>query len=108
MPSKYDKNQYKRLSPLKDRRRKITPEKEKLIKMMFSEGYSLRAISRASGINRSGIDRIVRPDVYNKMMAAFKERRSDGRYKTTKEAWNATMREHRAYRRKVLQEEESK
>jgi hypothetical protein len=88
-----------------DRRVKITEEDKEKIKYLYrEEGKPIRFIARVfEGVcSRRAIQYILFPKRLEIVKAQFKERRKDGRYKYTKEKWAETMREHRRYKNKVL------
>lgn len=87
-----------------DRRIALTQEQREDILQKFKDGIPMRAIARLyTGIcSRSTVIYICRPDRLAFVKQARKDRAKDGRYKPDKRKWAQTMREHRAYKYKVL------
>ena len=86
----------------KDRRVRLTDEQKEEIREKHLSGETKRWLAREYEVDRRTIDYIVRPWEYGKMKDSFKERRLDGRYKVSKKERRDIMREHRAYKKKVL------
>ena len=87
-----------------NRRIALTNEERETIRTMYYfERLPVREIARRfeKKCSRRLIQMIIFPERYDRLKAAFRERRKDGRYKPTKESWKMTMREHRAYKRSI-------
>lgn len=97
-----------RLPRALDRRVKLTERDKEHIRELHHGGMGIRAIAReyANKCTRRVIQYTLRPELYEKLRADFKERRKDGRYKpTNKERWAKTIREHRRYKLAALSRE---
>ena len=100
MPYKAEKM---KLPPELDRRRKISDEQREEIKHKYSTGlYSLNGLAKEYGVSKKLILLTVNPESKRKNDERIKEHWRD--YKPNKEEWNAIMREHRAYKKRVLKE----
>ena len=98
MPYKAEKI---KLPPELDRRRKLTDEQKDEIRHKYSTGlYSLMKLAKEYGVSKKLILITVNPESKRKNDEYIKAHWKD--YAETKEKWNATMREHRAYKHKVL------
>lgn len=98
MPYKTEKL---RLPPELDRRRKLTDEQRDEIKHKYSTGlYSLNGLAKEYSVSKKTVLLIVNPESKNKNDRRIKEHCKD--YAPTKLERNAIMREHRAYKNKVL------
>jgi hypothetical protein len=86
----------------KDRRRKLTDEQREEIKKKHESGQGIRALAREYSVDKRLIQFILFPERYEKAKKDFKERRKDGRYKPSKEERRETMRDHRAYKKKLF------
>jgi len=92
----------KKIPPNLDRRIKLTEQQKKDIKEMRNEtGASYQSIADRYDVSKRLIQFICNPDKYEKAKKQFKDRRLDGRYKPSKEAWRDTMREHRRYKQSI-------
>lgn len=93
-----------RLPRALDRRVKLTDEDKENIRALRKDGLPIREIARMyeHKCTRRTIQYVLRPELYEKLRASFVARRKDGRYKPSKDEWAATMREHRAYKKKVI------
>ena len=89
-----------------DRRVKITEENKSAILELHKQGVATREIARRMKkvCSRRAIQFIIWPERLEIVKSQFKERRKDGRYKYGKIAWRDTMREHRAYKKKLKEE----
>lgn len=102
MPYKVEK---KRLPPELDRRRKLSDEQKDEIVHKYSTGlYSLNGLAKEYNVSKKTVLLIVNSESKRKNDERIKEHWRD--YTPTKEERNATMREHRAYKHKVLKEED--
>ena len=100
MPYKTEKM---KLPPELDRRRKISDEQKEEIKHKYATGlYSLNGLAKEYGVSKKSILLIVNPNSKRKNDARIKEHWRD--YRPNKEERNAIMREHRAYKNRVLKE----
>jgi hypothetical protein len=100
MPYKTEKM---RLPPELDRRRKLGDEQKDEIKHKYSTGsYSLNMLAREYNVSKKTILLIVNPESKRKNDERIKEHWRD--YATYGEEHNAVIREHRAYKHKVLKE----
>lgn len=98
MPYKTEKL---RLPPELDRRRKLTDEQRDEIKHKYSTGlYSLNGLAKEYSVSKKTVLLIVNPESKDKNDRRIKEHWKD--YAPTKSERNAIMREHRAYKNKVL------
>lgn len=101
MPYKAEK---KRLPPELDRRRKLSDEQKNEIKHKYSTGfYSLNGLAKEYNVSKKTVLLIVNPESKRKNDERIKNHWCD--YMPSKEERNAIMREHRAYKHKVLKEE---
>lgn len=101
MPYKAEKM---KLPPELDRRRKLSDEQKDEIKHKYDTGfYSLNGLAKEYNVSKKTVLLIVNPESKRKNDERIKERWRD--YAPTKEERNATMREHRTYKHKVLKEE---
>lgn len=87
-----------------DRRVKLNDVQREEIKELRKLGLSYRVIGDRYGVSKSLIILICNPEIAERKRLAFIERSREGRYKPDKEDWNATMREHRAYKQKLYKE----
>lgn len=102
MPYKAEK---KRLPPELDRRRKLSDEQKDEIKHKYSTGsYSLNKLADEYNVSKKTVLLIVNPESKRKNDERIKDHWRD--YVPSKEERNAIMREHRAYKHKVLKEED--
>lgn len=101
MPYKAEK---KRLPPELDRRRKLSDEQKDEIVHKYSTGlYSLNGLAKEYNVSKKTVLLIVNPESKRKNDNRIKDHWRD--YVPSKEERNAIMREHRAYKHKVLKEE---
>lgn len=84
-----------------DRRVKLNDAQREEIKELRKLGLSYRVIAERYEVSKSLIILICNPDIAESKRLAFIERRREGRYKSDKEEWAATMREHRQYKEKI-------
>lgn len=94
-----------RLPPKYDRRKRVTPEIRKKVIRLHEGGMATRAITREmdGAITRRTVQYIINPNIYARLLTACKKRREDGRYKETTLQRKLIMREHRAYKRNLLE-----
>ena len=86
-----------------DRRVKLTDAQRVAIRERYATGeISTYGLAKEYNVSRRTIDFILHPDRYKQCQAQFKERRKDGRYAPTREERTAIMREHRQYKRALL------
>lgn len=98
MPYKTEKL---KLPPELDRRRKLNDEQKDEIKHKYSTGfYSLNGLAKEYGVSKKTILLIVNSESKRKNDEYIKEHWKN--YAPTKEERNAVIREHRAYKNKVL------
>lgn len=98
MPYKAEKM---KLPPELDRRRKLSDEQKDEIRHKYSTGlYSLNQLAKEYDVCKKTVLLIVNPESKRKSDERIKEHWKD--YVPTKEERNATMREHRAYKHKIL------
>ena len=89
-----------KLSETQDRRRKLTTETQEEIRSLYKTGlYSWNQLAGMYGCSKSRIGQIVNPERDAKVKARIKEHWRD--YQQKGEEWNATQREHRAYKQKL-------
>jgi hypothetical protein len=101
MPYKSEKQ---KLPPELDRRRKLNDAQKDEIKHKYSTGlYSLNGLAKEYNVSKKTVLLIVNPESKRKNDERIKEHWRDN--VPTKEEHNAIMREHRAYKRRVLKEE---
>ena len=99
MPYKSEKM---KLSREQDRRYKLTEEQREQIKQRFETGlYSQRGLAREYNVSRRLISFVLVPEKYEESKEQWKKRNADGRYKPSREAWAATVREHRRYKQEL-------
>ena len=97
MPYKSEKI---KLSPSKDRRRKLTDEQKEEIRRIYAEGKcGTRPLAKQFGVSRSTIQVIVNPAIKQRHHNYVKEHWRD--YRPSKEEWAATMKEHRHYKQEL-------
>lgn len=90
-----------KLPPELDRRRKLSDEQKDEIKHKYSTGfYSLNGLAKEYGVSKKTILLIVNPESKRKNDEWIKDHWRD--YLPSKEERNAIVREHRAYKHKVL------
>jgi hypothetical protein len=100
MPYKSEKQ---KLPPELDRRRKLNDAQKDEIKHKYSTGlYSLNRLAKEYNVSKKTVLLIVNPESKRKNDERIKEHWRD--YVSTKEEHNAIMREHRAYKHRVLKE----
>ena len=98
MPYKTEKM---KLPPELDRRRKLNDEQKDEIRHKYSTGlYSLNILAREYNVSKKTILLIVNPESKRKNDEYIKEHWRN--YATYGEEHNAVIREHRAYKHKVL------
>lgn len=101
MPYKTEKQ---KLPPELDRRRKLSDEQKNEIKHKYStDSYSLNGLAKEYNVSKKTVLLIVNPESKRKNDDRIKEHWRD--YIPTKEERNAIMKEHRAYKHRVLKEE---
>ena len=89
-----------KLSPTQDRRRKLTDEQKEEIKRIYAEGRcGTRPLAKQFGVSKSTIQIIVNPNIAANRKQYRKEHWRD--YKSSKEEWAKTMREHRRYKQEL-------
>jgi len=89
------------LPPELDRRRKLSDEQKDEIRHKYGTGlYSLNELAKEYGVSKKLILLIVNPESKRKNDEYIKEHWKN--YAPTKEERNAVIREHRAYKNKVL------
>lgn len=97
MPYKSEKI---KLDPSQDRRRKLTDEQKREIRMIYESGVcGMRPLAKQFGVSRSTIQIIVNQQRAASVKARAKEHWRD--YKPSKEEWAATIREHRHYKQEL-------
>lgn len=102
MPYKSEKI---KLSKEQDRRIKLTDKQRIEIKEKYATGfYSQRKLAAEYHVSRRLITFVLDEEKAKKAAEQLKERRADGRYKPDKEAWAATIREHRQYKQRLYVE----
>lgn len=100
MPYKSEKL---RLSETQDRRRRLTTEQQEEIRKLYATGlYSWNQLAGMFYCSKSRIGQIVNPERDAKVRARIKEHWRD--YQQKGDEWNATIREHRAYKHKLYKE----
>lgn len=101
MPYKTEKQ---KLPPELDRRRKLSDEQKDEIAHKYATGYySLNGLAKEYGVSKKLVLLIVNPESKRKNDERIKNHWKD--YVPTKEERNAIMKEHRAYKHKVLKED---
>ena len=97
MPYKSEKLE---LPPNKDRRRKLTDDQKDEIKRIYAEGKcGTRPLAKQFGVSRSTIQVIVNPAIKQRHHDRMAKHWRD--YRTSKEEWAATMKEHRHYKQEL-------
>lgn len=98
MPYKIEKQ---KLPPELDRRRKLSDVQKDEIKHKYSTGlYSLNGLAKEYSVSKKTVLLIVNPESKRKNDERIKNHWRD--YVPSKEERNAIMREHRAYKHKIL------
>lgn len=98
MPYRTEKQ---KLPPELDRRRKLSDVQKDEITHKYSTGlYSLNGLAKEYGVSKKAVLLIVNPESKRKNDERIKAHWRD--YVPSKEERNAIMREHRAYKHKVL------
>lgn len=101
MPYKAEKQ---KLPPELDRRRKLSDVQKDEIKHKYSTGsYSLNGLAKEYNVSKKTVLLTVNPESKRKNDERIKDHWRD--YTPSKEERNAIMREHRAYKHKVLKED---
>ena len=96
MPYKSEKI---KLSREQDRRKKLTDEQREEVRNKYSTGlYSQRTLAKEYNVSRRLISFVLDEEKQKRNAELFKIRKSDGRYKPTKEEWAKTVKEHRRYK----------
>lgn len=91
-----------KLSKEQDRRIKLTDDQREEIRNKYSTGlYSQRTLAKEYNVSRRLISFILDEEKQKRNAELFKIRKSDGRYKPTKEEWAKTVREHRRYKQEL-------
>lgn len=99
MPYKSEKI---RLSKEQDRRIKLTDLQREEIRKKYATGlYSQRTLAKEYNVSRRLITFVLDDEKKKRNAELLKERKSDGRYKPTKEEWAKTVREHRKYKQEL-------
>lgn len=89
-----------------DRRIKLTDDKRESIRQEYALGdISQSELARKYRVSRRLITFVLDPIKYEISKQQFKERRKDGRYAPTADERTELMREHREYKRKLIQED---
>lgn len=97
MPYKSEKI---KLDPSQDRRRKLTEEQKDEIRRIYKTGVcGTRPLAKQFGVSRSIIQIIVNPRRAEQVKQRMKENWRD--YRPSKEAWAATIKEHRHYKQEL-------
>lgn len=85
-----------------DRRRKLTDDQKDCIRWLREEEQlSHGKLAKMFNVSKRLIQFICDPEAAERDRRALKERRSDGRYKYTKEKWNEVQREHRRHKHQL-------
>lgn len=102
MPYKSEKI---KLTKEQDRRIKLNDKQREEIKEKYTTGfYSQRKLAMEYHVSRRLIQFIIDEEKARIAAEQLKVRRSDGRYKPTKEEWAETMREHRRYKQNLYEQ----
>lgn len=100
MPYKSEKI---KLPPELDRRRKLSDEQKDEIRHKYATGsYSLMSLAKEYGVSKKTVLLLVNPESKRKNDEYIKEHWKD--YAVSKEERNAVIREHRAYKHRVLKD----
>ena len=95
------KTESKQLPPELDRRRKLSNEQKDEIVHKYATGlYSLNGLAKEYSVSKKTVLLIVNPESKRKNDERIKDHWRD--YVPSKEERNAIMREHRAYKHKIL------
>jgi len=99
MPNKNVDNY--RVGKNNDRRIKIPATEHAYIKQRHKQGEAIRAIARGYGVDKRLIQFIIYPErlALNRKLRAI---RGGSKIYYNKDKWRETMREHRAYKNKLL------
>ena len=85
-----------------DRRKKLTDEQKEYIRWLREEEkISYNKLAAMFKVSKRLIQFICNPEAAERDKEALRIRRSDGRYKYTKEKWNEVQREHRKYKQQL-------
>lgn len=88
-----------------DRRIKLTEDQKTYIRWLREEEHlSYNKLAQMFNVSKRLIIFVCRPETMQKCRERFKTLRKDGRYKTSKEEWAKTMREHRNYKHGLYKE----
>lgn len=86
-----------------DRRRKLSEDQKEYMRWLREEEkLSYQKLADMFGVSKRLAIFVCCPDKEETARRQFKERRKDGRYKTTNEEWAETIREHRRYKQKLF------
>lgn len=84
-----------------DRRRKLTDDQKEVIRKRYGEeNTSLRILAKEYGVSKSMIEIIINPERAARVKAYAKEHRKE--YQGTKEVRREYMRNHRKYKRELI------
>ena len=99
MPYKSEKI---KLSKDQDRRVKLTDKDREEIVYKYSTGlFSQRTLAKEYNVSRRLITFVLDEEKQKRNAELLKIRKSDGRYKPTKEEWAETVRNHRRYKQEL-------
>lgn len=84
----------------KDRRIKLDDADRNLIRELHKDGFSLRRLARAFGVNKKTIGFIVYPEKYEEQKAKMKEIKAWKIY-YNKEKHTDSIRNHRRYKQEI-------
>lgn len=88
-----------------DRRIKLTEDQKTYIRWLREEEHlSYNKLAQMFNVSKRLIIFVCCPETMQKCRERFKTLRKDGRYKTSKEEWAKTMREHRNYKHGLYKE----
>lgn len=85
-----------------DRRIRLSDEDKEEIRYKHKNGQSITSLAKDYGVNKRAVQFVIYPERYEHAKMLARKRRSDGRYKTTKEQHRAMMADHRRHKREVL------
>ena len=87
-----------------DRRVRLSESDKEEIRYRHKNGQSITSLAKDYDVNKRAIQFTIFPERYEHAKLLAKIRRSDGRYKPTKEEQRILMADHRAHKRKLLQD----
>jgi transposase len=103
MPYKFETNKIKLDSPFLDRRVKLLPCQKEMVLFWTEQGLSQRKIAKMFNVSRRLITFVQDPKKKEKDLENRKDRGGSSQYYKGGDEWAATIREHRRYKQKIIQ-----